>query len=252
VEVRCVAITRDGWGDVWAFDNPKLADLHPIVQYGDPIIPSHTEITSQISIMRIPSLMRILGSPEMEEKIRLCLMATTGLKLSERKARVNDYAHMIWAVITRAAKQVPEDPTTIVSIIRRDRIMSIKESRTMNDENPDVPAEAEGEAPVGKTKREKKVKEPKAPREPKAPKEPKAPREAKFPADHIVRFGADAEGVPYGPEHNPKRAGSAAADRFSLYRDGMTVGAALEAGVGMGDVTWDVSKGFITIEAPSA
>lgn len=48
-------------------------------------------------------------------------------------------------------------------------------------------------------------------------------------------------------KENPKRAGSTAAERFALYKNGMTVKAALEAGVKAADLSWDAAKGHISI-----
>lgn len=49
-------------------------------------------------------------------------------------------------------------------------------------------------------------------------------------------------------EGNPKRAGSKAYDRFALYRDGMTVGEALNAGITTPDLVYDSKHGFVAIE----
>lgn len=47
---------------------------------------------------------------------------------------------------------------------------------------------------------------------------------------------------------NPKRKGSASHDRYALYKDGMSVGDALKAGVTKADLAWDQKKGFIKLE----
>ncbi len=47
---------------------------------------------------------------------------------------------------------------------------------------------------------------------------------------------------------NPKRAGSAAYERFALYRTGMTVGQFLATGGLRVDITWDVNHGFIKLD----
>ncbi len=47
---------------------------------------------------------------------------------------------------------------------------------------------------------------------------------------------------------NPKRAGSKAHARFALYKKGMTVGAAIKAGVWADDLRYDQKKGFITLK----
>jgi hypothetical protein len=49
---------------------------------------------------------------------------------------------------------------------------------------------------------------------------------------------------------NPKRVGSAARERFTLYRSGMTVGQFLAAGGLRADISWDVDHGFIRLDDP--
>ena len=46
---------------------------------------------------------------------------------------------------------------------------------------------------------------------------------------------------------NPKRAGSAAFDRFALYRTGMKVSTFLEKGGTRADLSWDTARGFISV-----
>lgn len=48
---------------------------------------------------------------------------------------------------------------------------------------------------------------------------------------------------------NPKRAGSAAHARYSLYRPGMTVGQYVAAGGRIGDLRWDTKMKFIRVAA---
>jgi len=47
---------------------------------------------------------------------------------------------------------------------------------------------------------------------------------------------------------NPKKGRSAA--RWRLYRDGMTLGEYIASGGRRSDVTWDMEKGFVEVEAP--
>jgi len=49
-------------------------------------------------------------------------------------------------------------------------------------------------------------------------------------------------------KENPKRAGSAAAKRFDLYKDNNTVGTFLAAGGTSGDLHWDSTHGHIEIK----
>lgn len=48
---------------------------------------------------------------------------------------------------------------------------------------------------------------------------------------------------------NPKRAGSAAHDRFALYKNGMTVGTFLEKGGSSADLRYDEEHGYIKLSA---
>ena len=56
--------------------------------------------------------------------------------------------------------------------------------------------------------------------------------------DSVIKVLVDA---------NPKREGSASHTRFALYKDGMTVKAAKEAGVTPADLGYDEGKAYISI-----
>lgn len=58
---------------------------------------------------------------------------------------------------------------------------------------------------------------------------------------------ADHDVVSSVVEENPKKQGSAAHDRFALYRKDMTVGEYIAAGGIRADLVWDVEHKFITI-----
>lgn len=79
--------------------------------------------------------------------------------------------------------------------------------------------------------------------DPKPAKEKKAapPREKKYPDGATgaskITLGANKDGKRYGADNNPKK--GASAQRFGLYRDGMTVDEALKAGVTLADIRWD-------------
>jgi len=73
------------------------------------------------------------------------------------------------------------------------------------------------------------------------------PRDPKFADTGIITLLADKDGKTFGADHNPKKPGSASAERFAKYVDGMTVKAAKEAGILNGDFSNDTSKGFISI-----
>lgn len=77
-------------------------------------------------------------------------------------------------------------------------------------------------------------------------------REPKYKPSSIITLLADKDGNPFGPENNPKREGSKAGDRFKLYRNGMTVEAAIAAGLTRADIDFDVQKKFIAVTEASA
>ena len=61
--------------------------------------------------------------------------------------------------------------------------------------------------------------------------------------DHLIRLPAT--------NSNPKRPGSAAHARFALLRDRMTVAEALTT-QSRADLRWNIRRGFITLEKPTA
>lgn len=79
---------------------------------------------------------------------------------------------------------------------------------------------------------------------------PKGPRNVAQNA--TIKLGSDKEGKSYGPEHNPKKPGSATHGRFALYRDGMTISEAVAAGITSADLDYDAKKGFIVVTQPPA
>lgn len=59
-------------------------------------------------------------------------------------------------------------------------------------------------------------------------------------------FPADGK-ISLRVESNPKRKGSKSFDRFAHYKNGMTVEAAVKAGVLYADLKWDSEHGFIAV-----
>ena len=73
------------------------------------------------------------------------------------------------------------------------------------------------------------------------------PRTPRFADTGVITLLADKDGKKYGPENNPKKSGSASADRFAKYVDGQTVAEAKAAGVVNGDFANDTDHGYISI-----
>lgn len=84
------------------------------------------------------------------------------------------------------------------------------------------------------------------PTTPKAPKAPKAPRSATAGAKGRALFSEDGIITVVHKGENPKK--STAADRFALYRSGMTVAAYIAAGGQRRDVVWDQHQGWISVK----
>lgn len=233
----CVAITRDGRGDLWAFGSFADADTNPLIQYGDRIVDGPKKITSRLTLAEIPRILRRIGRQDLADTIQSCMGAPNH---PQRVRRVEEYAQHVWVALVEKARPAPTDPAELVQLIIRDRKLSVKESREMEATTPTTETATEAtEAPKAK-----KTKAAKAEGEAAAPKEPKAER---YNREHKIRLLSNAEGVQYGPANNPKRAGSASHDRFALYEDNMTIAAAVEKGVKTEDIAWDVRKGFIEI-----
>ena len=66
--------------------------------------------------------------------------------------------------------------------------------------------------------------------------------------DAVITMGKDKEGRHYGPDNNPKKIGSKTHGRFAMYRHGMTVSEALEAGITTADLVYDRDHGFVHFE----
>jgi hypothetical protein len=95
---------------------------------------------------------------------------------------------------------------------------------------------------------------PAADKKPAAEKKPAAPKTvAGHPMNAKISLGANKDGKKYGPDNNPKRANSASATRFALYKDGMTITEALAAGLRSDDIGFDsnATRAYIKITDPA-
>lgn len=136
---------------------------------------------------------------------------------------------LIWKGLVRVARTPPKDPREVCRIIIEDRrITKTPEFNKMARKKKQVEGAEATETVTA---------------------EPKA-RKARLQNSQVITLGQNAEGVAYGPDNNPKK--GKAADRFALYRDGMTIGEAKEAGLTSADFHWDIERGLISVSAPSA
>jgi hypothetical protein len=248
-----VTVTRAGTGSVYRFASIALADVHPLVQYGDPIITSPELLTQCLSMSECAAVADKIGDSNLAVRIRECP--------TDLRHRVAGLMGDLWAALERSAPSPPRDPAVIVREIVRDRVATRAvgvhlrprgehevakkhhEDTAVLEPTPieaaaevDVVAEAAAEAEAAASAAEGEK-----------PKHRPIPKEAKFSETSIITMGADVDGKKYGADHNPKKAGSASADRFARYVDGMTVKAALDAGLLRGDLSNDADKKYISI-----
>lgn len=221
-----LAITQGGFGDVWSVDTRTNAWLHPLVQYGDAILGGAEELSQDYSRLEWPAICRLAGVTltELDHRWLAAESARDARRVMEKTRDA------VWSGLVAAARPLPDDPATICETISRDRRLT-----TMAKKNP-APAPAESKTETAAA----------------APAAKGGPRGV--PQDAIIRMQPDPKDASkiYGPDHNPKRSGSAGHARFALYKDGMTVREAIDAGIWAADITWDKDKGFIKVEGGTA
>lgn len=147
--------------------------------------------------------------------------------------RLRQASSELWSQLRRVAAAAPEDPAVICELVSQDRRLH---NRAIKGEM--IMAEADVKEKPAKAVKEKAA--------PAAPKEKKI---AGYPATAKIEFGVDKEDKPFGPKNNPKREGSKSHASFALYKSGMTLQKAVDAGVSTGDIAWDLSHNFIKIAA---
>ena len=224
-----IVVTRAGRGDFHSADSFESADQHPLVQYGDVIWSEGVDIFKQFTLREIPALLRRLGDSELTDRLLHALGQCR--TVDESRNCVRQEVDAIWRAAYLLTSPLPTDPELICETVRRDRVLAIKESK-MADKNAATTTAA---AAPGEGMKDVNGRTSSAP----APK---------FASDAKITFGKDKEGKPYGKDNNPKRAGSKSADRFALYKDGMTTKEFLEAGGTSADLSYDNAKGFIEIK----
>ena len=229
----CVVVTRQGFGDLWLHESRSAAYLHPLTQYGDTILERPLDVAEQYSTLEWCTLRTMAGLPTCEVPVRAKIRVDREFKEGQ--------AGLIFERLLQRAQPAPTDPAEICRRIQEDRRRT--DNMAKRKANTEFPAEAGAVKGSETGAGAKAVKVAGVP----FTKGPKG-----VPLGSIIRMGADKEGRTYGPDHNPKKAGSATHGRFACYRDGMTVQEALDAGVLTGDMTYDRDKGFIFFEEVAA
>lgn len=218
----CVAITRGGLGDVWLFDTRTAAYLHPLVQYGDALLTTASDVVSQYNKLEWQSLRALAGLP-------LAILPTTP---REWQMFAEFQADHILDSLTKRAVRPSSDPQQICDTVSRDRRLGT----IMAKKKDTAPADATTTAAAStETKVAGQVRGPKG-----------------VPGDAVVQMGTDTAGAKYGPDNNPKKVGSKTHGRFAGYVEGMTVTEALATGLTTADLVYDAAHGFVSFVGGTA
>lgn len=216
-------------GDWFLFGSHAEADQHPLVQYGDVICEGADKIEKNWTHLDLPDLLRTLGDETFRADF---LREVHAIGVLNWITVLDRHRRRIWAAMLAKCSPPPSDPAEICNLVRRDRILSIKEKRPMAKEATTATAEnTAAAAPAAERK---------------APTPPV--REPKFKNDMTITLLADKNGNAFGKDNNPKRQGSKSAERFALYTNGMTVEQALAAGLSRADMEHDTKHNFISIK----
>jgi hypothetical protein len=257
-----IAITRSGIGKIYRFSTLKIADAHPLIQYGDPVMDDSDDLREMLLPEECIRLAMKIGETEAAQELE-------GVSISEF-LRDKRHSRTFWGVLSRCAQVPSSDPEDIMREIVTDRVATRRMTITVRGQNMSKKdkhvepktkdtEEVVSETPVDTVEKdpmEKLVEETVVKAEATAPVEgtgevspPKKviPKDPKYAETAIIHMLANKQGVAYGAENNPKKPGSASHDRFARYVHGMSVGEALKAGVTRGDLDHDASKGFIAI-----
>lgn len=228
---KVVAVTRNGLGDMYMFSSLAEADLHPIVQYGDVLCDGPESVLRKYTRAEIPDLLRRLGDETFRNEVLMKAAGALGWEDAAER-----YSTRVWEKMQEMASAPPTDTSEIVSVIVRDRKLSLTESRVRIEEKKMNTEDQTTQAAEAKEK--------------KAPKEKAVPTNiGGFSLASKITMLVDKDGKPYGKDNNPKKPGSKSAVRFEAYGSGgITVEEAYKAGVSSADFAYDVNKGFIKID----
>jgi len=213
--VVCLVVTRAGWGDVWSHESRTHAWLHPLTQYGDAILDGPESIISEYGAYEWAAAADLAQVTLPELDLQILRQGA----VRECRAVMARTAGLLWDALLDAASPALTDPSRVCEQVSRDR-------RNTTMAKKEAAPKVHAEKPAGE-------------------KKSAGPRGTA--TDATIHMLFDKSGKQYGADNNPKKVGSKGHERFAQYVDGMTVEAALKAGVWAADVSWDVSKGFIEL-----
>jgi len=224
----CLAITREGWGDIWRFASRDAAYGHALVQPSDAILAGAEDITRQYNMLEIGRLLEKIGDEALRVAVLSSVHPDLGLPDRVRLERVAERADRIWDRLLGLARDVPEDPAEVLKQVRTDRRLMTQLNQKKDDNMADAPKTAAAAAA------------------------PKAEKKQKFADTAVIRLQADKDGKKFGKDNNPKRAGTTTHDRFAKLVDGMTVAAYVKAvgnqAAAFSELDYNQKKSFLKVE----
>ena len=216
----CIVVTRNGQGAVYSFPDKKAARLHPLTQAYDVSAADSSELAMQYGRGEAELLVRFA---EGRDRSRLIDALEVWKSEPIRRELPFEIRNLLWTTHARVAQTPPSDPAAILRLIEEDR-RAVESQKLRPRSDSATPGE---ETPSRKTRSTDMTEA--------------AAKRTRINENSTIKILADS---------NPKRGKSA--DRFALYKDGMTVKAAKEAGVTAADITYDTNKGFISVTEPEA
>ena len=251
-----IAVTRGGAGRAYRFASAKMADAHPLVQYGDPIMCGPEDLRVSLLPVECAQLADRAGERSLAAALR-----TVSISEFQSSRHVHE---RLWKLLETTSSPPSTDHTDVFREIVSDRVAtrrlgvvvrprgvdSMSESHKHEHEHDKTPLEkaiAETDPALTETVKAEETKTESAPAAEETKKAP-PPREPKFPDSKKITLLKDKEGKTFGKEHNPKKPNSASFDRFARYVDGMTIKQALDAGILRGDLDHDSKKSFISVD----
>lgn len=215
----CIVVTRNGQGAVYRFTDKKAARLHPLAQAYDVFAADSSELAMQYGRGEADLLVRFA---EGRDRSRLIDALEVWKSEPIRKDLPFDIRNLMWSTFARVAQEPPTDSAALLRLIEEDR-RAVESLKLRPRSDSATPGE---EAPPRKTRSTTMT---------------EAVKRTRMNENSTIKILADS---------NPKRGKSA--ERFALYKDGMTVKSAKEAGVTAADITYDTNKGFISVTEPEA
>jgi hypothetical protein len=234
--------------------------VHPIWQWGDAAFGDVYDLFDECRLHEIPVLLsRTEQGVELAASLESRVAGLREQGLTDRRIcdalKSDGTARDIFEALERVSVDPPEEAEQVLELVRNDRVAHLRQQKdtkmAATEKAPKAPKEV-------KPKDDSIAGHPPSTRiefgtAPDTKKKVAAVKEVKDKDGKVTKAGvaASEEVIPgkkyNGTDNNPKSRG--AGERFALYKNNMTLKAAVEAGARPADIQWDLSKGFIVVKA---